>query len=94
MLAACFLVERLQREESATLYHCDLSYCQLDCAACAALGDGLRDNHSLYGFHVVGRMERFGWTNTFNGGETEKLNEFYNLSKLVWFFQHVDTQLV
>lgn len=41
-------------QESATLYHCDLSYCQLDFAACAALGEGLRDNHSLYGLHVVG----------------------------------------
>lgn len=41
-------------QESATLYHCDLSYCQLDAAACAALGDGLRDNHSLYGLHMVG----------------------------------------
>lgn len=27
---------------------------RLDCAACAALGEGLRDNHSLYGLHVVG----------------------------------------
>ena len=92
-------------EESATLYHCDLSYCQpgahrtnkasmdihgfwhpfgillasfclqasdlqvvemwnctlrslnrLDFAACAALGEGLRDNHSLYGLHVVGNL--------------------------------------
>lgn len=41
-------------QESATLYHCDLSYCQLDFAACAGLGEGLRDNHSLYGLHVVG----------------------------------------
>jgi len=40
--------------ESATLYHCDLSYCCLDSASCALLGEGLRDNHSLYGLHVVG----------------------------------------
>ena len=45
-------------KESATLYHCDLSYCQLDGAACAALGDGLRDNHSLYGLHMVGHSQK------------------------------------
>ena len=38
------------------------SYCtlrslnRLDFAACAALGEGLRDNHSLYGLHVVGNL--------------------------------------
>ncbi|CAJ1350577.1 unnamed protein product, partial [Effrenium voratum] len=41
-------------QESATLYHCDLSYCRLNCGACEVLGVGLRDNHSLYGLHVVG----------------------------------------
>ncbi|CAE7487860.1 Nlrc3, partial [Symbiodinium pilosum] len=40
--------------ESATLYHCDLSYCCMDAASCALLGEGLRDNHSLYGLHIVG----------------------------------------
>ncbi|CAE7211302.1 LRRC74A [Symbiodinium natans] len=40
--------------ESATLYHCDLSYCSMDAASCSLLGEGLRDNHSLYGLHIVG----------------------------------------
>ena len=46
-------------QESATLYHCDLSYCCLDSASCALLGEGLRDNHSLYGLHVVGVSAAF-----------------------------------
>jgi len=40
--------------ESASLYHCDLSYNGMDADACAILADGIRDNHSLYGLHVVG----------------------------------------
>ena len=41
------------------MYHCDLSYCCLDSASCALLGEGLRDNHSLYGLHVVGVSPAF-----------------------------------
>jgi len=40
--------------ESVTLYHLDLSYNGLDAAACALLGEGLRDNHHLFGLHLVG----------------------------------------
>lgn len=40
--------------ESATLYHLDLSYNALDAAGCKVVGEGLRDNHYLYGLHMVG----------------------------------------
>jgi len=40
--------------ESATLYHLDLSYNGLDAASCATIGEGLKDNHYLYGLHLVG----------------------------------------
>jgi len=40
--------------ESSILFHLDLSYNQLDVAACAIIGEGLRDNHYLYGLHMVG----------------------------------------
>lgn len=40
--------------ESASLYHCDLSYCGFDISCCEVLGQSLRDNHSLYGLHIVG----------------------------------------
>jgi len=40
--------------ESSVLYHLDLSYNRLDSACCAVIGGGLRDNHSLYGLHLVG----------------------------------------
>eukprot|EP00933_Yihiella_yeosuensis_P082255 TRINITY_DN96062_c0_g1_i1.p1 TRINITY_DN96062_c0_g1~~TRINITY_DN96062_c0_g1_i1.p1 ORF type:complete len:690 (+),score=125.12 TRINITY_DN96062_c0_g1_i1:77-2071(+) len=40
--------------ESVTLYHCDLSYCSMNAECCSVIGEGLRDNHSLYGLHMVG----------------------------------------
>eukprot|EP00419_Tripos_fusus_P048195 CAMPEP_0172819810 /NCGR_PEP_ID=MMETSP1075-20121228/14845_1 /TAXON_ID=2916 /ORGANISM="Ceratium fusus, Strain PA161109" /LENGTH=1000 /DNA_ID=CAMNT_0013660399 /DNA_START=94 /DNA_END=3093 /DNA_ORIENTATION=- len=39
---------------SGTLYHCDLSYNSMDASTCAFIAEGLKDNHSLYGLHVVG----------------------------------------
>ncbi|CAE8654855.1 unnamed protein product [Polarella glacialis] len=52
MLAALVIANVFR--ESATLYHCDLSYCGMDSRCCAVIGDGLRDNNSLYGLHIVG----------------------------------------
>jgi len=40
--------------ESSILFHLDLSYNQMDAAACEIIGEGLRDNHYLYGLHMVG----------------------------------------
>lgn len=40
--------------ESATLYHLDLSYNGMDAACCAAIAEGLRSNHLLFGLHMVG----------------------------------------
>eukprot|EP00435_Cladocopium_sp_Y103_P053930 s1695_g17.t1 len=39
---------------SVTLYHLDLSYNNLGPASCQIIADGLRDNHFLYGLHIVG----------------------------------------
>ena len=55
--AACRHICCSASQESATLYHCDLSYCCMDAASCALLGEGLRDNHSLYGLHIVGDLD-------------------------------------
>lgn len=41
-------------EESVVLYHLDLSYNSFGVDCCAAIGKGLRDNHHLYGLHMVG----------------------------------------
>eukprot|EP00927_Polykrikos_kofoidii_P038849 TRINITY_DN33295_c0_g4_i1.p1 TRINITY_DN33295_c0_g4~~TRINITY_DN33295_c0_g4_i1.p1 ORF type:complete len:1137 (+),score=185.90 TRINITY_DN33295_c0_g4_i1:319-3411(+) len=40
--------------DSSVLYHLDLSYNSLDASCCAKIGQGLRDNHCLYGLHLVG----------------------------------------
>lgn len=39
---------------SVTLFHLDLSYNRMDGPCCAKIGEGLRDNHFLYGLHIVG----------------------------------------
>lgn len=39
---------------SVTLYHLDLSYNNLGPASCQIIADALRDNHFLYGLHIVG----------------------------------------
>lgn len=39
---------------SVTLYHLDLSYNNLGAASCQVIAQGLRDNHHLYGLHIVG----------------------------------------
>lgn len=39
---------------SVTLYHLDLSYNNLGSTSCQIIADGLRDNHFLYGLHIVG----------------------------------------
>lgn len=40
--------------ESVSLFHLDLSYNSLDPDGCAVIANGLRDNHHLYGLHMVG----------------------------------------
>lgn len=39
---------------SVTLYHLDLSYNNLGPTSCEIIAEGLRDNHFLYGLHMVG----------------------------------------
>jgi len=60
---------------SVTLYHLDLSYNGLDAACCAAIGSGLKDNHHLYGLHLVGNaatMDADGFLQPLcNAGERE-----------------------
>ncbi|CAE6955318.1 unnamed protein product [Symbiodinium natans] len=41
-------------QTQVTLYHLDLSYNNLDAASCKVIAEGLRDNHHLYGLHIVG----------------------------------------
>eukprot|EP00929_Paragymnodinium_shiwhaense_P078321 TRINITY_DN40588_c0_g1_i2.p1 TRINITY_DN40588_c0_g1~~TRINITY_DN40588_c0_g1_i2.p1 ORF type:complete len:1138 (+),score=209.57 TRINITY_DN40588_c0_g1_i2:71-3484(+) len=43
---------------TATLYHCDLSYNGLDVPSCRLIAEALRDNHSLFGLHMVGNAAR------------------------------------
>ena len=37
-----------------TLRHVDISYNSLDKAECDKLGEGIKDNHSLWGLHMMG----------------------------------------
>ncbi|CAK9038705.1 Hypothetical protein (Fragment) [Durusdinium trenchii] len=39
---------------AVTLYHLDLSYNNLGPTSCEIIAEGLRDNHFLYGLHMVG----------------------------------------
>lgn len=40
--------------QSCTLFHLDLSYNCLDAQSCKVIADAMRDNHQLYGLHMVG----------------------------------------
>ncbi|CAK9003928.1 unnamed protein product [Durusdinium trenchii] len=43
-----------RKSTSVTLYHLDLSYNNLGPTSCEIIAEGLRDNHFLYGLHMVG----------------------------------------
>eukprot|EP00929_Paragymnodinium_shiwhaense_P070513 TRINITY_DN35703_c0_g1_i1.p1 TRINITY_DN35703_c0_g1~~TRINITY_DN35703_c0_g1_i1.p1 ORF type:complete len:1091 (+),score=258.84 TRINITY_DN35703_c0_g1_i1:94-3366(+) len=60
---------------SGVLYHLDLSYNSLDAECCAAIGDGLKDNHCLYGLHLVGNaaaIDADGFLTPLRGVEMSK----------------------
>eukprot|EP00930_Biecheleria_cincta_P042856 TRINITY_DN29493_c0_g1_i1.p1 TRINITY_DN29493_c0_g1~~TRINITY_DN29493_c0_g1_i1.p1 ORF type:complete len:1004 (-),score=210.82 TRINITY_DN29493_c0_g1_i1:50-3061(-) len=51
--ASMAALSKALRQESS-LVHLDLSYNSLRCQDCQVLAEGLRDNHSLIGLHLVG----------------------------------------